>query len=398
MASLWGLPTGSSHRANLYHQPRSPYSASDMLRVGIVGLPNVGKSTLFNALTRQHAPAANFPFTTVDPNIGVVTVPDERLAALAAMSRSVKVVPTIVEFVDIAGLVQGAHRGEGLGNQFLAHIREVDALAHVVRFFLDSNVIHVAGAPDPLRDVEVVNTELGLADLQTVERLHARAVRDPTSPRLRGAGAKGGDHEQESRARALGKWRDALNAGRPAREVGMSPAEQDAVRDLRLITSKPILYVANLDEQQIHTPTHHVEEFSTRFSPVVPLSVRIEQELLELDSVARHAFLTEYGLTHSGLDDLIRSAYDLLGLRTFFTTGEKETRAWTIRRAARAPEAAGTIHSDFERGFIRAETIATEDLLAVGSYAAAREHGLLRVEGKDYVVREGDVFIFKTTT
>lgn len=359
-----------------------------MVQVGIVGLPNVGKSTLFNALTSQHAPAANFPFTTVDPNVGVVTVPDERLDALAAMSHSARTVPTAIEFVDIAGLVRGAHAGEGLGNQFLAHIREVDALAHVVRFFQGPNVVHVAGVPDPLRDTEVINTELALADLQTVERLLERAIRD----------AKGGNHEPESRAGALGKWRDALNAGRPAREVGLSPAEQDAVRDLRLITSKPILYIANLDEQQIRQPALPIEGFAARFSPVVPLSVRIEQELMELDPAARSAFLKEYGLSHSGLDDLIRAGYDLLGLRTFFTTGEKETRAWTVRRGARAPEAAGTIHSDFARGFIRAETITAADLLATGSYAAARERGLLRDEGKEYVVQEGDVYIFKTTT
>lgn len=359
-----------------------------MVRVGIVGLPNVGKSTLFNALTKQHAPAANFPFTTVDPNVGVVTVPDERLDALAAMSRSAKVVPTTIEFVDIAGLVRGAHAGEGLGNQFLAHIREVDALAHVVRFFPDPNVVHVAGTPDPLRDAEVINTELALADLQTVERLHERAVRD----------AKRGASELAARASAITKWKDALTAGRPAREVALPPAEQDAVRDLRLVTSKPLLTVANLDEQQIQEPARFLGEFAARFAPVVPLSVRIEQELMELEPSARNAFLNEYGLARSGLDDLIRAAYDLLGLLTFFTTGEKETRAWTVRRGARAPEAAGTIHSDFARGFIRAEAIATGTLLAAGSYAAARERGLLRDEGKDYVVQEGDVYIFKTTT
>lgn len=376
--------------------------------VGIVGLPNVGKSTIFNALTNQHAPAANFPFTTVDPNVGVVTVPDERLDALAQMSRSGQVVPTTIEFVDIAGLVKGAHAGEGLGNQFLSHIREVDAIAHVVRFFPDPNVVHVAGSADPLRDAEVINTELALADLQTVERLHERAVRDPTSPRLptspfglrgtsRGAGAKGGDRTAGTRAAALGKWHDALGAGRPAREVTLLPAEQDAVRDVQLMTNKRVLYVANLDEQQIRNPELHVRSFAERFSPVVPLSVRIEQELSELDTSERRTFLTEYGLTHSGIDDLIRTAYDLLGLITFFTTGEKETRAWTVRRGATAPEAAGTIHSDFERGFIRAETIGWKNLLAAGSYASARAGGRLRDEGRDSVVQEGDVFIFKAT-
>jgi len=358
------------------------------LRVGIVGLPNVGKSTLFNALTKQHAPSANFPFTTVDPNVGVVTVPDERLDKLAAFSSSEKVVPTAIEFVDIAGLVKGASAGEGLGNQFLAHIREVDAIAEVVRFFPDPDVIHVAGGVNPASDVETINTELGLADLQTVEKMWEREARN----------AKGGDPLIVRRADALKKFRDALAAGKPARDVSLIPQESETVRDIYLLTRKPILYVANLDETQIRTAADVIASFAKTHHPVVPLSVKIEQELMELPDEDRRAFLQEYGLSHSGLDDLIRAAYDLLGLITFLTTGPKETRAWTVRRGATAPEAAGEIHSDFQRGFIRAETIRWDSLLASGSYPAAREKGLVRDEGKEYIVQDGDVFIFKTAT
>ncbi len=356
-----------------------------MLKCGIVGLPNVGKSTLFNALTSQHAPAANFPFTTVDPNIGVVTVPDERLAALTRFSHSEKTVPTTIEFVDIAGLVAGAHRGEGLGNQFLAHIREVDAIAEVVRFFPDLDVIHVAGAVDPASDAETINTELALADLQTTEKLSARAAKE----------AKGGEARSVVRAAALEKYRQILADGRPARMAELTVPEQEAARDVQLLTQKPLLYVANLHEEQVRSAAATVRSFTEKYAPVVPLSVKIEQELIELPPAERRLFLSEYGLTRSGLDDLIRAAYDLLDLITFFTTGPKETRAWTVTRNATAPEAAGKIHSDFQREFIRAETIPWQTLITAGSYAAAREHGLVRDEGKEYVVQDGDVFIFK---
>lgn len=357
------------------------------LKVGIVGLPNVGKSTLFNALTRQHAPAANFPFTTVDPNVGVVTVPDERLDRLAALSRSARTVPKTIEFVDIAGLVKGAHAGEGLGNQFLAHIREADAIAEVVRCFPVSEVVHVAGNVDPARDVETIHTELALADLVTLEKIIERERRD----------LKSGDSLSLRRAETLGKLRTALAEESPARSVTLTPPEAETIRDLQLLTAKPLLIVANLDEAQIRHPATFITALSAPNRPVVPLSVKIEQELTEVSPTERAAFLSEYGLAHSGLDDLVRAAYVLLDLITFFTTGPKETRAWTIARGATAPKAAGKVHSDFERGFIRAETIFWEVLIAAGSYVAAREQGLVRDEGKEYVVQDGDVFIFTTS-
>jgi len=357
-----------------------------VLRIGIVGLPNIGKSTLFNALTRQRAPVANFPFTTVDPNVGVVTVPDDRLEKLAALSQSERGVPTTVEFVDIAGLAKGAHAGEGLGNQFLAHIREADAIAEVVRFFPDPDVIHVAGKVNPAGDAETIETELALADLQTVEKMAEHAARD----------AKNGEAAAVRRAEALTKLRNALADGQPARTTHLSPQEAESVRDVQLLTRKPMLYVANLDENQIRAPDEILREFAQRFHPVIPLSVKIEQELIELPPDDRHALLAEYGLDHSGLEDFIRAAYELLDLITFFTTGPKETRAWTVTKGATASEAAGKIHSDFQRGFIRAETISWKTLIDTGSYTTARELGLVRDEGKEYVVQDGDVFIFKT--
>jgi len=364
-----------------------------MLRVGIVGLPNVGKSTLFNALTLQHgsgqahAAAANFPFTTVDPNLGVVTVPDERLDRLANFSHSEKVVPTTIEFVDIAGLVKDAHAGAGLGNQFLSHIREVDAIVEVVRFFPTSDVIHVTGHVDPVHDTETTNTELALADLQTAEKMLERTQRD----------ARSGERALIRRAETLGKIRAALADGAPARNLTLTPQETETIRDVHLLTRKPLLYLANLDHAQMRQAPEILAAFPAQYRPVVPLSVQIEQELSELPTADRATFLAEYGLDHSGLDDLIGAAYTLLGLVTFFTTGPKETRAWTVARGSTAPTAAGKIHSDFERGFIRAETIPWNTLVAAGSYAAARTRGLLRDEGKEYVVRDGDVFIFKTS-
>lgn len=356
------------------------------LKIGIVGLPNVGKSTLFNALTKQHAPSANFPFTTVDPNVGVVIVPDERIDKLATFFKSEKVVPTAIEFVDIAGLVKGASEGEGLGNKFLSHIREVDAIVEVIRFFPDPNVIHVAGGVNPLEDAETINTELALADLKTCESMLNKAKKD----------AKSGKTEDVLRASALQKFYDTLSAGDPARTVKLTDAETDVTKDVKLLTQKPILYVANLDEEQIKDANNVIVQFKQKFSNVVPLSVKIEQELAELSLDEQKIFLAEYGLAHSGMDDLIVAGYKLLGLITFLTTGPDETRAWTITDGSTAPVAAGKIHTDFEKSFIFAETINWQDLLAQGGYGPAREKGLVRNEGKEYVVKDGDVIVFKT--
>jgi len=362
------------------------------LSVGIVGLPNVGKSTLFNALTRAGAEAANYPFCTIEPNVGVVPVPDPRLDALAALYRPRSLVPATVTFVDIAGLVRGASKGEGLGNQFLHHIREVDAVAHVVRCFDDPDVSHVEGSIDPLRDVEIIETELILADLETVQRQHERYQKV----------ARSKDRDAELRARTAGKLLEALSAGRPARSVALDDEEQAAARTWHLLTMKPLMYVANVSEADLADPmavpgvqalVEHARQVSGAGGevPVVAVSAAIEAELAELDEEDRRAMLAELGVEEPGLHRVIRTAYRLLGLITFFTAGENEVRAWTIRQGTRAAEAAGEIHSDMERGFIRAEVVPVEDLLRAGSWAAAREQGLLRLEGRDYVVRDGDV-------
>jgi GTP-binding protein YchF len=358
------------------------------LKCGIVGLPNVGKSTLFNALTRASIPAENYPFCTIDPNVGVVEVPDPRLAQLAAIVKPQKVVPAIVEFVDIAGLVAGASRGEGLGNQFLAHIRETDAIAHVVRCFENENVVHVTGKVDPVADVETINTELALADLATVGRALARYQKP----------ANAGDKEARAQVAVLERLETHLNQGLPARTLDLTLEEQERVKPLCLLTLKPVLYVANVDEEGFgdNPLLQRLKAYAAKEkAPVVPLCAALEAQIADLPEEDKKLFLADLDLAEPGLNRLIRSAYALLGLQTFFTAGPKEVRAWTIHRGDTAPRAAGVIHSDFERGFIRAEVIAFADFIAYGGEQGAKEAGKLRLEGKDYVVQEGDVIHFR---
>lgn len=362
------------------------------LKVGIVGLPNVGKSTLFNALTRQAAASANFPFTTIEPNIGVVPVPDERLEKLATMHKSAKIVPTSIKFVDIAGLVRGAHKGEGLGNKFLSHIREVDAIAHVVRFFNAPNVTHVDDHPDPLRDVDTIETELALADLASLER----ALENTADA------AKAGEKGASQRLTILERLQTHLAAGLPARTHELPEKERALIVDLPLLTNRPTLYIANVSEEQIGQADEITRAFAAKYSPALPISIKIEQEIVELPDDERATFLAEYGLRETGLVRLIKASYQLLDLVTFLTTGPDETRAWTIQRGTSAPQAAGKIHSDMQRGFIRAEVVSYEDLMKAGSrqsggqaYAAARAAGKVRDEGKEYIVQDGDVIIIK---
>jgi hypothetical protein len=362
-----------------------------MLRLGIVGLPNVGKSTLFNALTSARALVANYPFATIEPNTGIVQVPDPRLDALARIVSPERTVPAVVEFVDIAGLVKGASEGEGLGNQFLANIREVDAIVHVVRCFEDDDVQHVMGPVDPVRDREVINIELGLADLASVEKRLDKTTR----------AARSGDPQAKQEQRLLEAVRNALAAGRPARVVIPSEEEAPAFRGFNLLTAKPVLYAANVAEHEIASGNAHVAALRAALArdaetaEVVTFSAKVEAELAELAPEDRAEFLESLGLEESGLDRLAHAAYHLLGLRSYFTAGEKEVRAWTIHRGDRAPAAAGVIHSDFEKGFIRAETVAYDDFVRVGGWKAAREQGLSRAEGKEYVVNDGDVMLFR---
>lgn len=360
------------------------------LTAGIVGLPNVGKSTLFNAITQAGAESANYPFCTIDPNVGIVEVPDHRLTKLTELVQPKKTVPTAFEFTDIAGIVKGASKGEGLGNKFLSHIREVDAICQVVRCFADDNITHVAGKVDPIDDIETINLELILADMETVEKRISRVEKL----------SKQKDKDAVVEFEVLTKLRDAFEAEKPARTVEFTEEQMKVAKGLHLLTIKPVLYVANVAEEDVADPSGNeyvqlVKDFAAKDNAeVIVICAKIESEIAELEGEEKAMFLQELGIGESGLDQLIRAAYHLLGLATYFTAGVQEVRAWTFRKGMKAPQCAGVIHSDFERGFIRAETVSYDDLLAGGNMAAAREAGRVRLEGKEYEVKDGDVIHF----
>jgi hypothetical protein len=358
------------------------------LQCGIVGLPNVGKSTLFNALTKAGIAAENYPFCTIEPNVGVVEVPDPRLKAIASIAKPLKVIPAVVEFVDIAGLVAGASKGEGLGNQFLANIRETDAIANVVRCFEDDNVVHVAGKVDPISDIEVIHTELALADMATVDKARERHIQKSRS----------GDKEAAKLVAVLEKVQKALDGLHPVRTMPLDDEERALLKPLFLLTSKPALYIANVEEHGFENNPllDRVKAYAAKEgAPVVAICAKLESEIADLTGEEKEIFLADMGMHEPGLDRLIRATYDLLGLQTYFTAGEKEVRAWTIHKGDTAPQAAGVIHTDFEKGFIRAEVIAYDDFIALKGEHGAKEAGKMRLEGKDYVVKDGDVMHFR---
>ena len=360
------------------------------MKIGIVGLPNVGKSTLFNSITKAGAESANYPFCTIEPNVGIVAVPDERLQKLAKMYNTKKVTPAVVEFVDIAGLVKGASKGEGLGNKFLSHIRETDAICEVVRCFEDSNVVHVDGSVDPIRDIETINLELIFADIETIDKRLEKAKKMLKA-----------DKKYQAEINLLEKIKTELENGKPARQLEYNDDEKVLLKEMFLLTTKPIIYIANVSEEQLSDAENDenvkkVNEYAKKEkAEVIPLCVKIEEELSTLDDSDKKEMLEALGMTESGLDRLIKKSYDLLGLMSFLTAGEPEVRAWTIKKGTKAPQAAGKIHSDIERGFIKAEVISYNDLITEGSMVQAREKGLVRQEGKEYIMQEGDIVLFK---